>query len=91
MELRDRINYLLKAENLKQKDLAEKLNASAQTVNNWLKRNSISREAAQQISDIFGYSLDWLLIGKGEPKIKILDNQKYLMKINLFLFEFGIV
>ncbi len=84
MELRDRINYLLKAENLKQKDLAEKLNASAQTVNNWLKRNSISREAAQQISDIFGYSLDWLLIGKGEPKIKnigqseIPDENKFI-------------
>ncbi|MEY2344528.1 helix-turn-helix domain containing protein [Proteus mirabilis] len=49
MELRDRINYLLKAENLKQKDLAEKLNASAQTVNNWLKRNSISRKRRNRL------------------------------------------
>lgn len=65
----ERIRHLLAREGLKQKDLAEQLSTSAQTVNNWIKRDSISREAAQQISEKYGYSLDWLLNGKGAPKI----------------------
>ncbi|HFT7677556.1 TPA: S24 family peptidase [Citrobacter braakii] len=65
----ERIRHLLAREGMKQKDLAEQLSASAQTVNNWIKRDSISREAAQQISEKYGYSLDWLLNGKGAPKI----------------------
>lgn len=64
----ERIRHLLAREGMKQKDLAERLSTSAQTVNNWIKRDSISREAAQQISEKFGYSLDWLLNGKGSPK-----------------------
>lgn len=64
----DRIRYLMSVEGLKQKDLAVQLHASPQTVNNWLKRSAISREAAQQISEKYGYSLDWLLNGNGEPK-----------------------
>lgn len=81
MELNERLKYLLKTEGLKQKDLAEKLNTSAQTVNNWLKRNAISREAAQQISEIYGYSLDWLLNDVGHPKLKeneIPDEHNFL-------------
>ncbi|HEC2618834.1 TPA: helix-turn-helix transcriptional regulator [Raoultella ornithinolytica] len=65
----ERIRHLLAREGLKQKDLAEQLSTSAQTVNNWIKRDSVSREAAQQISEKYGYSLDWLLNGKGSPKI----------------------
>lgn len=64
----DRVKYLLATEGLKQKELAERLSTSAQTVNNWIKRDSLSREAAQQISEKFGYSLDWLLNGTGVPK-----------------------
>lgn len=75
MELTERLKYLLAAEGLKQKDLAERLNTSSQTVNNWLKRNAISREAAQQISEIYGYSLDWLLNGVGSPKLKTEESQ----------------
>lgn len=66
----DRIQYIMDSEGLKQKSLADGVNVSPQTVNNWLKRNSISREAAQNISQKYGYSLDWLLNGKGEPKIR---------------------
>lgn len=65
----ERIRHLLSSEGLKQKELAEHLSTSAQTVNNWIKRDAISREAAQQISEKFGYSLDWLLNGNGAPKI----------------------
>ncbi|MDC9598963.1 LexA family transcriptional regulator [Xenorhabdus anantnagensis] len=69
MTLKDRLKIILSRENLKQKQLAESLNVSAQTVNNWLRRDSISREAAQSISEQFGYSLDWLLNAVGEPKL----------------------
>ncbi|CDG19964.1 Repressor protein CI [Xenorhabdus poinarii G6] len=70
MTLKERLKIILIRENLKQKQLAAALSVSAQTVNNWLTRNSISRDAAQNISDQFGYSLDWLLNGVGEPKLE---------------------
>lgn len=70
----NRIKYLLESEGLKQKELADRLSTSAQTVNNWIKRDSISREAAQQISEKFGYSLDWLLSGNGAPKKHTSNN-----------------
>jgi len=65
----ERIRRVLAEERMKQKDLASLLSTSAQTVNNWIKRDSISREAAQQIADKLGYSLDWLLNGKGPMKV----------------------
>ncbi|EPO9964493.1 S24 family peptidase [Enterobacter roggenkampii] len=64
----ERIKFLLTKEGLKQRDLADSLSTSPQTVHNWIKRDSLSREAAQQISEKFGYSLDWLLNGTGSPK-----------------------
>ena len=70
----NRIKHLLESEGLKQKELADRLSTSAQTVNNWIKRDSISREAAQQISEKFGYSLDWLLSGNGAPKKHTSNN-----------------
>ncbi|MCW7764449.1 helix-turn-helix domain-containing protein [Photorhabdus luminescens] len=76
MSLTERLKYLLIQEDIKQKELAERMNTSAQTVNNWLKRDSISREAAQQISEIYGYSLDWLLNGVEPPKL--VDKPKYI-------------
>ncbi|MEL4016559.1 LexA family transcriptional regulator [Dryocola clanedunensis] len=65
----ERLQYLMDAEGLKQKTLAAGLNVTPQTVNNWLKRNSISREAAQQIGEKYGYSLNWLFNGNGNPKV----------------------
>lgn len=70
----ERIKFLLAREGLKQRDLAEALSASPQTVNNWIKRDALSREAAQQISEKFGYSLDWLLNGDGSPKKDLESN-----------------
>ena len=64
----DRLRHLMREERMKQKDLAELLETSPQTVNNWLKRNSMSRESAQILSERSGYSLDWLLNGTGQPK-----------------------
>ncbi|EPF3218179.1 XRE family transcriptional regulator [Enterobacter hormaechei] len=68
--LADRLRHLMREERLKQKDLAEMLETSPQTINNWLKRNSMSRDSAQSLSESTGYSLDWLLNGTGQPKLE---------------------
>ncbi|MFC3394240.1 LexA family transcriptional regulator [Brenneria rubrifaciens] len=67
-ELTERLRYLMREEKMKQKDLAEMIGTSPQTVNNWLKRGALSRESAQAINEKTGYSLDWLLNGTGQPK-----------------------
>ncbi|QTF10128.1 helix-turn-helix transcriptional regulator [Brenneria izadpanahii] len=67
-ELTERLRYLMREEGMKQKDLAEIVGTSPQTVNNWLKRGTLSRESAQAINEKTGYSLDWLLNGNGHPK-----------------------
>lgn len=59
----------MRQENLKQKQLAELVGTTPQSVNNWLKRNSLSRESAQAICEKLGYSLNWLLEGIGNAKI----------------------
>lgn len=68
MTAAERIDFLLGAEGINQKKLAEIVSASDQTVTNWKKRDSIGKDSAQLISKKFGYSLEWLLTGKGEPK-----------------------
>ncbi|MBD2782922.1 helix-turn-helix domain-containing protein [Xenorhabdus szentirmaii] len=75
--LKNRLKTILVNEGMKQKQLAEALNVSAQTVNNWLSRDAISREAAQSISEQFGYSLDWLLNGVGDQKLVNLVKYNY--------------
>lgn len=68
MTAAERIDFLLRAEGLNQKKLAEIVSASDQTITNWKKRDSIGKDSAYIISKKFGYSLDWLLTGKGDPK-----------------------
>ncbi|KFX00569.1 hypothetical protein KP22_19795 [Pectobacterium betavasculorum] len=67
-QLTERLHYLMQQEKMKQKTFAERIGTSPQTVNNWLKRGTLSRESAQLISEKTGYSLDWLLNGIGHPK-----------------------
>lgn len=50
-ELTERLRYLMREEGMKQKDLAEIVGTSPQTVNNWLKRGTLSRESAQAINE----------------------------------------
>ncbi|MGX8943214.1 XRE family transcriptional regulator [Symbiopectobacterium sp. Eva_TO] len=69
-----RLKHVMMQEGLNQRAFAEKLNVSPQTLHNWLKRNAISRESAQKLSTLFGYSLDWLLNGKGSAKAASNNN-----------------
>lgn len=70
----DRIKNIISREGITQRGLAEKLNVTPQTVNNWIKRDSISKEAAEQISSALGYSLDWILQGAGVPKKESVES-----------------
>ncbi|WP_455424824.1 helix-turn-helix transcriptional regulator [Dryocola sp. LX212] len=66
--MRERLEFIMNSENLRQKELAELTDSSPQSVNNWMKRNAISRFAAQAISEKLGYSLSWILTGTGTPR-----------------------
>lgn len=68
-ELSERLRFLMDREGLSQKGLSELTGASAQSVHNWLKRNSISKDSAKLVSERTGYSLDWLLNNVGQPKL----------------------
>lgn len=67
-ELSERLRRLMKDENLKQSDLARILETTPQNVYNWLTRGSLSKDKADKLCEIFGYSVMWLLYGKGAPK-----------------------
>lgn len=67
--VKERIKFILNHEGLKQKDIADQLSTTPQTINNWMKRNAISRDGARQLSEKYGYSLDWILNGIGPPKL----------------------
>ncbi|HHG9944783.1 TPA: helix-turn-helix transcriptional regulator [Yersinia enterocolitica] len=66
--LNERLKYIMSQLDLTQLGMARELNTMPQTVNNWLRRDSIRKETAQLICDKFGYSIDWLLHGIGDPK-----------------------
>lgn len=68
-ELADRLQFLMDSEGLSQKGLSDLTGASPQSVHNWIKRNSISKDSARLVSEKTGYSLDWLLNNIGQPKI----------------------
>lgn len=71
----NRLLFILSAEQITQKDLAQKLSVSPQTINNWIRRDSVGTIAAQQICQEFGYSLEWLLTGSGSPKPDLTKNE----------------
>ncbi|CFQ96748.1 helix-turn-helix transcriptional regulator [Yersinia massiliensis] len=73
-ELADRLKFLMEREALSQKELADLVGTSPQSVNNWIKRSSISKDNARLVSEKTGYSLDWLLNNVGQPKLSHAQN-----------------
>jgi transcriptional regulator with XRE-family HTH domain len=68
-ELKDRINYILKNENLKKKDFAARLHLSRQFVTFLCKgERNISDQTAALVAKEFGYREEWVLNGTGDPK-----------------------
>lgn len=64
--LSERLKQIMIEKNINQTELAKLAEASPQSVTNWLKRNSMSKNVAKAICEKTGYSIDWLLFGLGE-------------------------
>ncbi|MEO1110501.1 MAG: helix-turn-helix domain-containing protein [Pseudomonadota bacterium] len=63
----DRIRHIRKALGLTQSEFANRISLSRGAVGNWEQDKGITQKNLQQISSVFGCSLDWLLTGKGDP------------------------
>lgn len=48
-------------------DLANALNVAQSSVSGWRKRKTLPLEQAVKIAEMTGCSLDWLILGKGQP------------------------
>ena len=53
--------------------LADIINQSPQTINNWINRG-ISKQGAILVADKFNLSLDWILTGQGESRVAIISD-----------------
>jgi phage repressor protein C with HTH and peptisase S24 domain len=70
MSTRDRIIELMKKNNLKQKDLADKTGANKATVNQWVSGKIIpSNKYDRQLAEALKTSIDYLIHGLDEKKI----------------------
>ncbi|WP_053067779.1 helix-turn-helix domain-containing protein, partial [Muribacter muris] len=66
------------------KDLAEKLDVSTQTLSGWKVRNALPLEEILKFSSTHQISLDWLLWGE-EKLMKILDTYSILERMKSYL------
>lgn len=68
MELKDRLQLILNEQHIKQKDFAISIKVTESYVSNILngKRSNLSETLALLIEQIYGYSSQWILTGKGE-------------------------
>ena len=68
MELKDRIQFILGEQHIKQKDLANAIKVTESYVSNILKgkRCNISEALAVLIEQAYGYSAQWVLTGEGD-------------------------
>ena len=64
-EILDRMSLILGATTYQ--ELATRLGVSKSTVGNWYHRNSVPFEECVKLAEEQGISLDWLLLGRGEP------------------------
>ncbi|SIO62286.1 LexA family transcriptional regulator [Paraburkholderia phenazinium] len=69
--LPERIQIVLDETGLEQTELADAAGATKGTVNQWLSRRikKLRFEYAEAIEKKFGYSVKWLITGKGEKKV----------------------
>lgn len=77
MEFSNRLYELRKQKGLSQEELANKLNVTRQTISKWEVGDSTpDMEKLVAISDLFGISLDELVIGKEASKTEIENTKK---------------
>lgn len=67
MELKDRLQFILSEQHIKQKEFASTIKVTESYVSNMLKgkRNNISESLALLIEQSYGYSAKWILTGEG--------------------------
>lgn len=79
MELIDRLKTILKESNLKQKEFAFSIGVSEGYMSQLLsgKREVLSESLALLIQELYGYSADWVMSGKGD---KFKKNERTFIK-----------
>ncbi|HEM2866474.1 helix-turn-helix domain-containing protein [Streptococcus suis] len=86
-QLAQQIKNLRTAKNLSQDELAEKLYISRQAVSKWENGEATPDiDKLVQLAEIFGVSLDYLVLGK-EPEKEILVEQRGKMNVWEYLNE----
>lgn len=86
-QLAQQIKKLRTGQNLSQDDLAEKLYISRQAVSKWENGEATPDiDKLVQLSEIFGVSLDYLVLGK-EPEKEIVVEQRGKMNVWEYLNE----
>ncbi len=87
-QLAQQIRVLRTAKNLSQDDLAEKLYTSRQAVSKWENGEATPDiDKLVQLAEIFGVSLDYLVLGK-EPEKEIVVEQRGKMNVWEFLANY---
>lgn len=86
-QLAQQIRVLRTAKNLSQDELAEKLYISRQAVSKWENGEATPDiDKLVQLAEIFGVSLDYLVLGK-EPEKEIVVEQRGKMNVWEYLNE----
>ncbi|WP_317853807.1 XRE family transcriptional regulator [Chakrabartyella piscis] len=84
MDTMDRIEELVKDNQMNQADLARATGARSSSVSDWFKRKSTSyNKYLSEIADCFGVTTDYLLGNVSEPFFR-LDNEAILADINSY-------
>lgn len=65
-----RFNQLIEYLRVTRSELSRAIDVSPQSITNWVKRNSISKDSAKKIEVKYGISANWILYGDGEMKAK---------------------
>ncbi|MGC4026231.1 MAG: helix-turn-helix transcriptional regulator [Mesorhizobium sp.] len=79
-EIGERIRYIrTEIEGLDQRSFAARLGVSNPAVAQWEAGNGITRANTERIAEVFEISREWLLAGKGTPKLSLLVNRLQLL------------
>lgn len=65
--MKERLKEVLEATGLNQSEVSRAMGVSRQAVGKWVREGEITRENAAKLADMTGYSLQWILLGRG-PK-----------------------
>lgn len=75
MKLKDRLQFILNEQHIRQTDFAHAIKVTESYISNMLRgeRSNISESLALLIELLYGYSAQWILTGEGEPHVSKSD------------------